>query len=306
MLKRVISGFVAVVIAIAFVFYPSMYPLAFAMTVIAVGGVCELFKGVEKIKIHPVWWLGISAVIVFMASAVMFSRGDEIAEIANQITVNIQGFAHYAVIEDSINIIPFFPLIITMLLLLGFIVEFFRDEKEPIKNIGITLFGAIYVGWLLCHVVMIKAFDKDLSVLGYTLSSGSCIIMLVFLCTWATDTFAFFVGRKFGKKKLSPKSSPNKTVEGAFGGLIGSIVVGLCAGFFIGVPWYHAFVLGFLFGIASQLGDLTESAIKREIGIKDFGNIMPGHGGFLDRIDSMLFTAPLAYYYIIIFLPKFM
>jgi phosphatidate cytidylyltransferase len=115
---------------------------------------------------------------------------------------------------------------------------------------------------------------------------------------WATDTFAYFVGWTVGKTPMAPVLSPGKTVEGAVGGLVGAVIVGLCFGLWIHLPWVHSLVGGVIAGLAGQIGDLFASALKREAGIKDFGRIMPGHGGILDRVDSLLFSIPLAYLYL--------
>ena len=147
-----------------------------------------------------------------------------------------------------------------------------------------------------------SADDIGFSVYGYPVSSRACLVMFAFICTWACDTGAFFTGKAFGKHKIAPVLSPNKTYEGSLGGLVFTMLIALGAGYIIKLPWHHSIIMGALFGILSQVGDLSESAIKREIGIKDFGSVVPGHGGFLDRIDSMLFTAPAAYYYCVLFL----
>jgi phosphatidate cytidylyltransferase len=134
------------------------------------------------------------------------------------------------------------------------------------------------------------------------LKYGNIILWLPFLTAWFTDTFAYFVGVYMGKVKLCPKISPKKTVEGAFGGIIGSVALSILSGFVINslgvdIDIIHFVITGFLCGIASEIGDLAASYTKRYTGIKDFGNIIPGHGGVLDRFDSILFTAPVIYYY---------
>jgi phosphatidate cytidylyltransferase len=124
-------------------------------------------------------------------------------------------------------------------------------------------------------------------------------VWLVVFSAFATDIFAYFTGRALGRRKLAPKLSPKKTVEGSAGGVAGSVVVcGLFGWFAMPEFFVHCVVLGFLGGVVSQLGDLTASAIKRRLGVKDYGALIPGHGGLLDRIDSMLFTAPLVYVYL--------
>ena len=123
-------------------------------------------------------------------------------------------------------------------------------------------------------------------------------MLFVAVCVWATDTFAYFVGRGCGKHKLSPILSPAKTVEGAIGGLLGAVGVGIIFGLWIHLPIFRAVGVGLIAGIVGQIGDLFESALKRELGIKDFGSVMPGHGGALDRFDSLLFVAPFAYLFL--------
>jgi len=128
---------------------------------------------------------------------------------------------------------------------------------------------------------------------GSRFELGALLTFLTLFCVWATDSFAFFVGKKWGKRKLAPSVSPNKTVEGALGGLAAALVVGALFGqILLGKP-VAGLLIGAIAGIFGQLGDLFESALKRNIGVKDLGGIIPGHGGILDRFDSLLFAAPL-------------
>lgn len=135
------------------------------------------------------------------------------------------------------------------------------------------------------------------------LVDGWIWIILLLTATWASDTFAYFTGRAIGKHKLAPLLSPKKTIEGAIGGVLGSVII--CYIFAQTVQSFNTLpllLIGVLIGVASLLGDLMESAIKRQAGVKDSGQIIPGHGGFLDRFDSILFTAPLVYYAIKVFI----
>lgn len=136
-----------------------------------------------------------------------------------------------------------------------------------------------------------------------SLEGGWVWILAMLAGTWAGDTAAYFVGKKFGRKKLAPSLSPGKTVEGAMGGIAGSVLGALLI--YLVYPWYifYKFIaLGVLVGIACILGDLFESSLKRTAGVKDAGIIIPGHGGVLDRFDSMLFTAPAVYYFVVLFI----
>ncbi len=124
---------------------------------------------------------------------------------------------------------------------------------------------------------------------------GCALVLLTFCCVWATDSFAFFVGRAIGKHKLAPRLSPAKTVEGAIGGLLAAVVVGAVFGWLLLGYAPGGALAGAVAGTLGQAGDLFESALKRELGIKDFGGILPGHGGVLDRFDGLLLTAPAVY-----------
>jgi len=149
-----------------------------------------------------------------------------------------------------------------------------------------TLLGTLYVG-LIVYIYLLR-----------TLNGGWTWVSFMLATTWSSDTLAYFTGRLFGRHRLSPALSPKKTVEGALGGVAGSI---LAAGIYYYAdpfaPLLRLVVLGLLVGVAALFGDLVESAFKRQAGVKDASDLIPGHGGMLDRFDSMLFTAPLVYYF---------
>ena len=127
----------------------------------------------------------------------------------------------------------------------------------------------------------------------------SCaMIWIMFIGTWSSDTFAYFTGSAIGRHKLCPSISPNKTIEGFAGALAGTTAVVAGLGYFFSLPLYELAGLGLAIAILATLGDLVESVAKRYTGIKDSGNIIPGHGGVWDRFDSVLFTAPLVYYFV--------
>jgi phosphatidate cytidylyltransferase len=159
--------------------------------------------------------------------------------------------------------------------------------------------GCLYVGLLFSSFVLLRGMPGRIAVRPFGVADrGAWLMLFAAMCVWATDTFAYFVGRTIGRTPLAPTLSPAKTVEGAIGGLVGAMAVGAAFGIWIQLPWQHSLVVGLLAGLVGQIGDLFESALKREIGIKDFGQIMPGHGGLLDRVDSLLFVIPLAYLYL--------
>ncbi len=129
-------------------------------------------------------------------------------------------------------------------------------------------------------------------------SAGEAYIWLALISTWVSDTAAYGVGTLVGQHKLCPRISPGKTVEGAIGGLIACTAVTGLLGGWINIPLPNAITMGLFIGGAAQLGDLTESLLKRFAGVKDSGNLLPGHGGILDRFDSIIFVIPVIYYYI--------
>jgi phosphatidate cytidylyltransferase len=132
------------------------------------------------------------------------------------------------------------------------------------------------------------------------LPQGLTWTFLTFFLVWATDTFAYLIGKGIGKHPLAPNVSPHKTIEGSLGGLLGSIAVGLVFWFWIReVSLLHTLVLSLIAGLVGQVGDLFESSLKRSAGLKDSGTLIPGHGGILDRSDSLIFVLPLIYYYIV-------
>lgn len=165
---------------------------------------------------------------------------------------------------------------------------FLKRPKEAIIDIAVTFLGMIYVGWFFSYFLFIRA-----------LSERGGYIFLLLATVLTLDTSAYFAGKIFGRHKLFPSISPKKTIEGAVVGLVSCLVVAVLLGCFLGLSFFHALILGVLIGIASQLGDLFESLIKRDAGVKDSSNLFPGHGGFLDRMDSYIFAAPVVYYYLV-------
>jgi phosphatidate cytidylyltransferase len=209
----------------------------------------------------------------------------------------------------------------TMFPLVGIAVCFymlFAPTMVTIADISTSILGLFYGGYLPSYWVRLRVGVEptgNLPFYGYWPTSWPDLqhlpptlsyTLLAFMCIWAADIGAYFVGKFLGRTKLSA-ISPKKTVEGAVFGLIGSMLVGLGGSCYL--HWNHwilsGLVLGFLIGCTSLVGDLTESLMKRDAGVKDSGELIPGHGGVLDRTDSYIFTAPLVYYFITLVLPRF-
>lgn len=178
---------------------------------------------------------------------------------------------------------------------------------RPLGAAASTVFGVLYTGGMLSfgyairyHPYIIESVRVPLG--GVAVSAGGLLLLLPILLTWASDIGAFFIGRAFGKRKLMPSVSPGKTVAGAIGGLAATILIGWLYVRFVLTPTTQlAFVRGgviafaALVSVAAQIGDLAESLLKREAGMKDSSHIIPGHGGILDRFDSLLFVLPVSY-----------
>lgn len=164
-----------------------------------------------------------------------------------------------------------------------------RDLTAVLGDSGILTLGVLYVGFTLGHLPLIRAFDD-----------GPALIVFLLLVTWLGDTGAYVAGKTLGRHKLAPAVSPNKTVEGLIGGLLLALLGAYAAkvSFLPMLTPGDCVVLGLGLGAVGALGDLAESAMKRSAGVKDAGHLLIGHGGFLDRLDSLLFTAPAFYYYL--------
>ncbi len=162
-----------------------------------------------------------------------------------------------------------------------------RELKTGLLDTAVVAFGIFYIAWLLGHLILI---DR--------LANGPFLIFFLFLVTWANDTAAYYVGTLWGRHPMAPVISPKKTWEGVIGGLLGSVAAAFaCRAWFLdSLSLNETFWLGLLIGLAAPCGDLCESALKRGAGVKDSGGLIPGHGGVLDRVDSLIFTTPVFYY----------
>jgi phosphatidate cytidylyltransferase len=176
------------------------------------------------------------------------------------------------------------------------------DIRTGITGSAVTLFGVFYIGWLLSHAVLLR-FPAN-----HSEEMGLFFVILALAGTFLADAGAYFTGRAYGRRKLSPLISPGKTIEGALGGVVvgtaGVLGTKLVFDWWIlpgpgtQMPFYHCLVLGPVLVLFSISGDLFESMIKRDAGIKDSGNVIPGHGGIMDRLDSLLLAIPVTYYYL--------
>ncbi|MDW8102031.1 MAG: phosphatidate cytidylyltransferase [Anaerolineae bacterium] len=184
-----------------------------------------------------------------------------------------------------LNLLPFG---LSAWIVVATIWQLFRRTIYPAVDWALTLAGGFYIGWLISHFVSLRSLPN-----GYTW------VLLTLFITWAEDSGAYFVGLKWGKRPIWPRLSPKKTWEGTIGGWLAGVLAAIVLGTIAGIPLHHSLALGIIVATTAPFGDLAVSMIKRQVGAKDSGTIFPGHGGMLDRIDSLLFAAIGVYYYVV-------
>ena len=249
--------------------------------------------------IFLVWWGGYpySALIVLVTSLMLiefWGLSRSIGVKAGRMFTVACGVLFCLSAVDSIGFKIPVELALALTLLLPFSYQIFRDRVNlAFLSVASTLLGVVYIGWAFgYHLILLRDID----------GAGKGLIFFLLVIIWLGDTAAYLFGKWFGTHKLSPKISPGKTIEGTIAGLVfgafgGLGVWSLLLKDILNFP--HALILGILLGIAGQLGDLSESVIKRSADVKDSGHLIPGHGGLLDRCDSLIFSAPVLYYYFV-------
>jgi len=287
--RRVVFGVIAAPIAIAIVVYGGA-PLAALLAVASALAAWELFRIARAAGLTPFDDIGVA--------------------VAGLIPLVVH--ARFLRLYDPDRFIgPVSLAVVCLLVLLAISIWARGPSGKPLGSVASTAFGVAYTGGALSYAYAVRYHDyafapAALSLGGGTLAvaSGGLLLVLPILLTWASDTGAYAFGRTFGRHKLIPSVSPGKTVEGAIGGLATSMLIAWLYARFVLHPatsldfrWRPAGVLlfGALISIAAQIGDLAESLLKREAGMKDSSALIPGTGGVLDRIDSLLFVMPVAY-----------
>ncbi|HEX5691880.1 MAG TPA: phosphatidate cytidylyltransferase [Roseiflexaceae bacterium] len=278
MTSRVVSALVLLPVLIIVVWW-GVWSVTIAAVIAAIICVLELYDAFATGGFRPRTALGVGTALALIAA------------------VALQPLVSFGLL----------PLVLTIAVLASLMAELLRgDPESALPSWALTLAGALYIGWLLGHFVLLRQLDSPLRpapLQALQIESGAAWVYLIMAITFLQDTFAYFAGRSLGRHKMAPRLSPKKTWEGAVGGLLGAIAGSLLATVLLGLPISLGVgvLLGIVGGIIGPLGDLSESWIKRQVGVKDAGNIIPGHGGVLDRADSLLFTAPAIYYLILLF-----
>ncbi|MBQ4650019.1 MAG: phosphatidate cytidylyltransferase [Firmicutes bacterium] len=236
--------------------YLGGYWIMGAAFVVGIMGFHEFCKGFEASGAKPCRTIGYAAAVLLYVLHLIMPEG-----------------------QQYLSVMMWAALVVIASMVYGFNVE-----ERKLEDMTSTLMGIMYTVFLSYHIVLI---DEQFG----------AAIWLVFLTAFGTDIMAYFTGMAIGKHRLCPKLSPKKSVEGAVGGVAGSMILcGIFGALLMKEQMVMCLVIGFFGSIVAQLGDLSASAFKRQMGIKDYGNLIPGHGGILDRFDSVMFTGPAVYY----------
>ena len=228
-------------------------------------------------RIYDFVYFGITCIAIYELSKVFFDNGFSYGAILNYI------FAIALFIEKATEYQHFFDFFLFLYISINFLIFVFNKDIDFITVTKIIIIG-VYVVFFMYHMMLMN---------------NSKFVWLVYIIAFGSDTFAYFSGKLFGKHKLYPKVSPNKTIEGAIGGVIGSTILSLIYFNYLSInKYFYIIIFSVSASVFSMAGDLMASKIKREYGVKDFGNLLPGHGGIMDRFDSVLFVAPTVYYFI--------
>ena len=287
--RRVAFGVVAAPIAVAIVLYGGA-PLAALLAIASALAAAEFFRMARATGLTPLDNTGI--VIAGLAPLVVHAR-----------------YLNLYNPDASIGVASLASIV--RLVILSLSIWLRGVGEKPIGAVSATAFGAAYTGGMLSFAYGIRyheyAFAPATLMLGgrsFSVGSGGLLLLVPVLATWASDTGAYAVGRTIGRHKLIPSVSPGKTVEGAVGGVVASVLVSWALSHWILRPathldfrWRYAGVIlfGVLVSAAAQIGDIAESLLKRDAGVKDSSKLIPGHGGVLDRVDSLLFVFPVSY-----------
>jgi phosphatidate cytidylyltransferase len=262
---RVITGVVGVPLVVLAIWFGNPWPwFTILIAAVALAGTYEFYKLANFDRREPLLYLGLLWALALTVSPQYVS-------------------------SDALPVVIAATMLISLVWLL-----FRRSRERAFQNWAWTIAGALYVGWMLSYWLNLRG-----------LADGRNWVYVAMLTTFANDTGAFFIGWAWGKHKLAPTISPAKTWEGAAGGLISAIPAAIVIALVLNVvspftfAYWQIILLGFLVSLFAQLGDLVESLLKRNVGVKEAGSLLPGHGGILDRFDSLIFVGAIVYYYVI-------
>lgn len=268
MLKRTLFGILAGSAIIFVVLCLPQYVVNLILTAIAVGGIYEFNQAMKKGNFNPM------KVIPYLSCGLLLFITSETSLLLYKFSVSIGA-----------------------LIILGMLIYALFFTKRTLVDVCLSFFSMLYIPFLLSFVLM-TFYLEDV---------GRSAIWLIILGACLTDAYAYFVGMKIGKHKLCPNISPHKTIEGSIGGIVGNCVTFLIYAWYLnnyvgfGIEYWKMVIFAVVVAVFAEIGDLVASSIKRFVKTKDFGSILPGHGGILDRIDSVVFVAPVVYYCLLLF-----
>ena len=275
LMVRTLSGLVLVAVFVGAVL-GSQWSFGALLLLILVGGQTEFYKLARETGLSPQRWMGLAVgVLLFALNFIVFRQFSR------------------SVTDEAGGAVLYLLLYIGLLLPTLFVCELFRRSATPLANLGATLLGVLYVAVPLSLLLYVPVLAGD----GvWRPETVLCYIFII----WANDVFAYLVGMTFGRHRLCERLSPKKSWEGFFGGLAGAVATGLAAAYALDANYWVWGGLALVASLSGVAGDLVESMFKREAGVKGSGQVIPGHGGVLDRFDALLLSAPYVFLYLLL------
>ena len=275
LMVRTLSGLVLVAVFVGAVL-GSQWSFGALLLLILVGGQTEFYKLARETGLSPQRWMGLAVgVLLFALNFIVFRQFSR------------------SVTDEAGGAVLYLLLYIGLLLPTLFVCELFRRSATPLAHLGATLLGVLYVAVPLSLLLYVPVLAGD----GvWRPETVLCYIFII----WANDVFAYLVGMTFGRHRLCERLSPKKSWEGFFGGLAGAVATGLAAAYALDANYWVWGGLALVASLSGVAGDLVESMFKREAGVKDSGQVIPGHGGVLDRFDALLLSAPYVFLYLLL------
>lgn len=275
LMVRTLSGLVLVAVFVGAVL-GSQWSFGALLLLILVGGQTEFYKLARETGLSPQRWMGLAVgVLLFALNFIVFRQFSR------------------SVTDEAGGAVLYLLLYIGLLLPTLFVCELFRRSATPLANLGATLLGVLYVAVPLSLLLYVPVLAGD----GvWRPETVLCYIFII----WANDVFAYLVGMTFGRHRLCERLSPKKSWEGFFGGLAGAVATGLAAAYALDANYWVWGGLALVASLSGVAGDLVESMFKREAGVKDSGQVIPGHGGVLDRFDALLLSASYVFLYLLL------
>ncbi len=273
LLHRLLSAAIGIPLGLLIVWRGGL-PLVALVTLLAVLGFQEYHATLRRRQVEALREVGFPAIVALILGAALLEGSD--------LLFYLQAVLFIVVVAS-----------------LAFHI-FATVEGSRVASAAATTLGVVYIGFLFSFSVLVRQLQGPTP--EGALPFGLRLFLLSWLTTIAADTFAYVIGKTLGHHPLCPAISPGKTVEGAVGGLLGALSVAALLGTWFNFVLWHAVTLGALVALVGLIGDLSKSVIKRDIGVKDFGTLIPGHGGVLDRFDSLLVNMPVAYFFALAFM----